>query len=426
MFIDKVEITIKAGAGGNGHTSFLRDRQTMHGGPDGGDGGRGGDVIFVGSTRTDNLIEFRYTKKFCANDGENGTPRNKHGADGKDLEIPVPLGTKIYKHAGGGDPQRVSGDTTKTPTGDMLLVADITAEGQKFVALRGGAGGRGNSHFATARRQTPNFSHSGVKTEPYNLTLELETIADVGIIGLPNVGKSTFLSIVTRANPKIANYPFTTLHPNIGVMYTRGKSIVLADIPGLIEGASRGVGLGHDFLKHVNRTRLLVHMLDAGSDDPERDREIINRELDAFSPNLSKKPQITVLNKCDCVENIETNGADILRISCATRTGIDELVAKIADEVDKLPKPAAPVFFAKLENAVDKNAFDVEKIDGVYVVSGALVDNLSRGVVLSDTESTSYFHRRLEQSGVIRALRDAGMVDGDTVQIGTTEFVWQD
>jgi len=239
MFIDKVEITIKAGDGGNGHTSFLRDRNTQRGGPDGGDGGKGGDIVFVGTTQTDNLVEFRFVKKFIAQNGVNGRPNNCTGAMGEELLIPVPLGTKILNETN-------------------HLLADIVTEGQKFTALRGGGGGRGNARFATARRQTPNFSQSGIKTIAHNVILELNCIADVGLVGFPNVGKSTLLSVVTRANPKIGNYHFTTIHPNIGV-YTAssGANVILADLPGLIEGASTGTGLGIDFLKHVNRTRCL-------------------------------------------------------------------------------------------------------------------------------------------------------------------------
>ena len=421
MFIDKVKITIKAGNGGNGCTSFYRDTRTMKGGPDGGDGGRGGDIVFYGSTRVDNLIDFRFTKKFEAENGGNGMTTMKNGKGGKDKEIAVPLGTKIYK-------------------ADGSLVADITTDGQQFVALRGGGGGAGNAHFATARRKTPNFHHTGIKTEMYEVTLEMECIADVGIIGFPNVGKSSFLSLVTRANPKIGNYPFTTLHPNIGVYSNNGKTIVLADIPGLIEGAAEGVGLGTDFLKHINRTRLLVHVVDASESDGRdaiSDYHIINRELSNFSENIIDKPQIVVLNKIDAVDPERFNqiksefkklvDSKVFEISVAARLGIDELLEHIVTEVDKIEKPKQSFIEGVLENIVDKNEFHVDVDDyGLFHVTGPMVDNLIRGVVLTDTESRAYFHRRLQKSGVVDALRELGLCDGDEVQIANMRFEWWD
>jgi len=445
MFLDKVEITIKAGNGGNGHTSFHRDRQTMRGGPDGGDGGRGGGVIFVGTTRADNLVEFRYTKKFLASDGTHGRPGNKNGAVGADLEIPVPLGTKIYKTNNQSDNRHSSFVIRHS------LIADITLDGQKYIALRGGAGGRGNARFATAKRQTPNFSQTGVVTTAHNVILELNSIADVGLIGFPNVGKSTLLSVVTRANPKIANYHFTTLHPNIGVH----DNVVIADIPGLIEGASTGIGLGHDFLKHINRTRLLVHVVDISEQEQRNainDFEVINKELAAFSPILAKKPQIVALNKIDAADE-KTIAAfkkkyekkyKIFEISAATHAGVKELMQHVSTEVACLPRIKPETVTAELEGRVDKNAFEIiienspfckggekaflerEGKMGFFRVTGSLVDNLIRGVVLSDTESASYFHRRLEEAGVIAALKNVGMCDGDTVRIADTEFQWTD
>jgi len=352
----------------------------------------------------------------------NGRPGKKDGAYGKDLEIAVPLGTKIYKH---------------TKCGDTELLADIVQEGQVFVALKGGQGGRGNTHFATSRRQTPNFSHDGVKTKVHHVVLELESIADVGIIGFPNVGKSTLLSVVTRANPKIANYQFTTLHPNIGIHSWGGKNIILADIPGLIEGASEGRGLGIQFLKHISRTRMLIHVIDISEQDGRNaveDYKVINRELEMFSRDLAMKPQIIVLNKIDAAEEERISqflkehkkSGEIFQISCATRQGVEELMNHVAVQVQKLPRSKESFITATLEEAVDKNAFEVACKGGIFHVLGPMIDNLIRGVVLSDTESAAYFHRRLNKSGVIDALKNAGMQQGDTIQIADTQFTWED
>jgi len=430
MFIDKVEITIKAGNGGAGHVSFHRDATTMRGGPDGGDGGRGGDIIFVGSTSSDNLVEFRFAKKFYAKDGVDGGTRNKAGANADDLKINVPLGTRIYK-------------TSKEGTFIVSeLLADITEKDQEFVALKGGAGGKGNAFFATSRKQTPNFSQTGIKTKEYKVSLELSCIADVGLIGFPNVGKSTLLSVISRANPKIANYHFTTLHPNLGVVIPKDdsfKPFIVADIPGLIEGASEGAGLGHDFLRHIDRTRLLVHVIDISGyegRDPVEDYKLINNELVKYNPALADKTQIVALNKSDIdYEQAvrfrkDVKGVKTFLISAATRQGIDELLKAISVELANLPRVQAVQFFAELEERPDKNKFDIEVeryVDGVcFVVSGPLIDNLIRGVVLSDTESNNYFQRRLADSGVIAALRERGMKNGDTVCIADIEFEWVD
>lgn len=421
MFIDKVEIRIKAGNGGNGHTSFFRDKMTMRGGPDGGDGGKGGDIVFVGSSSSDNLVEFRFTKKFYAKDGINGGTRNKAGANAEDLKIPVPMGTKILNEK-------------------SEIIADIVEKGQEFRALRGGAGGKGNAFFATSRKQTPNFAQTGVKTKEYAVTLELSCIADVGLIGLPNVGKSTLLSVISRANPKIANYHFTTLHPNLGVVVPREKgrkSFIVADIPGLIEGASEGAGLGHDFLRHIDRTRLLVHLVDISGHegrDPIEDYKLINNELVKYDPVLAEKTQIIALNKSDIdYEKVAAfknavKGVKVFVISAATRQGIDDLLNAVAIELENLPHTEAVKFFAQLEEKSDKNQFDInvdrDEDSVCFTVAGPLIDNLIRGVVLSDTESNAYFQRRLVDSGVVAALREKGLQNGDTVCVADIEFEW--
>jgi len=452
----------------------------MRGGPDGGDGGRGGDVCFVGSSRADNLVEFRFTKKFYAKDGADGGTRNKAGANAAVLRIPVPLGTKIYKSDTpspcGRHPSILEGSHC---CGDLL--ADITEEGQEYRALRGGAGGKGNAFFATSRKQTPNFAQTGIKTKEYKVTLELSCIADVGLVGFPNVGKSTLLSIISRANPKIANYHFTTLHPNLGVVIpfagrggTRSDgvgSFIVADIPGLIEGASEGAGLGHEFLRHIDRTRMLVHVIDISGHegrDPVEDFKKINQELAKYNRKLADKLQIIALNKSDIDESrvVEfkkaVKGHKIFVISAATRQGIDELLKAIAAELENLPRAEAAKFFAELEEAVDKNKFEIARdvilseVEGSrrsrikhqsqterqsldpstsanasaqddkarFTVTGPLIDNLIRGVVLSDTESNAYFQRRLRDSGVIAALREKGLQNGDTVRVADVEFEW--
>jgi len=409
MFLDKVSISIRAGSGGDGHVSFFRDKLNMHGGPDGGDGGRGGDVIFIGTTRESNLISFRFTKKFNAPDGEKGGKRNCSGKSGEHLYIPVPLGTRIFNN--------------------NELLADITIDEQEFVALKGGAGGKGNAFFATARKRTPNFSQTGVKTKEYNVTLELATIADVGLVGFPNVGKSTLLSVISNATPKIANYHFTTLYPNIGVTQIHDQNIVVADIPGLVEGASDGVGLGHDFLRHIGRTRLLIHIVDISETegrDAASDFEIINKELRNFSEELGNKPQILALNKCDVATPEQTKKLDGFKISAATGDGVEKLMKEVFKQLQKISKPEPIVATAILESEVDKNEFKVEIYNGEFFVHGPLIDNLSRGVVLSDIESFHYFQRRLEQSGVVKELKQQGMKPGDTVHVGESEFEWVD
>jgi GTP-binding protein len=415
MFIDSVEISVQGGNGGDGAVSFYRDTLTMHGGPDGGDGGHGGNVIFVGTGNMDNLVSFHYNQKFKAADGENGSRQHKTGASGKNLLIEVPLGTKFLD-------------------GDGKLLCDITQKGQQYAAVHGGAGGYGNSHFATATRQTPNFSKTGVKTKPYRIKLELNCIADIGLIGFPNVGKSTLLSVISRARPKIANYHFTTLYPNIGVVQIYGQNVLFADIPGLIEGAGDGVGLGIDFLKHISRTRLLLHIIDISAADgrePADDYRIINGELKKYGAELENKPQIIVLNKIDSATEEQISNfkkhfgkEKIFEISAINHTGVKELLEYAATVLASLPKPEPLSAEAVLEKPVDKNQFDAVNTDGEFVVSGPFIDNLIRGVVLDDMQSNNYFQRRLVAMGVIAKLKEIGLRDGDTIKIAGHQFTY--
>lgn len=416
MFVDSVDITIQAGCGGAGVATFYRDTLTMYGGPNGGDGGHGGDVIFVGTNNLDNLVDFHYHQKFKAGDGANGQGGNKTGADGQDVIIQVPLGTKILDE-------------------DGKLLCDITAIGQKFLALKGGAGGFGNTHFATASRQTPNFAKTGVKTQPYHVRLELNCIADIGIIGYPNVGKSTLLSVISRARPKIANYQFTTLYPNIGVSQVNGQNLLFADIPGLIEGASDGVGLGIDFLKHIARTRLLLHVIDIAATegrDPYHDYLVINRELKKYHADLENKKQIVVLNKIDSateaqIQNFKTKldaKIPVFEISALNHTGLQALLNACLQTLNTIPKPEPLLVETVLEQKIDKNQFMVSGGNGTYQVTGPFIDNLIRGVILDDTESNRYFQRRLVQQGVIAELKKIGLVDGDTIQIAGHFFTY--
>ncbi|MCL2587357.1 MAG: GTPase ObgE [Firmicutes bacterium] len=421
MFLDKVKINIKAGNGGNGHTSFFRDKKNMWGGPDGGDGGRGGDVVFIGGTKDDNLVSFRFNKKYHAPDGENGGKQRKKGKSGGIYHVEVPLGTRAYN---------IHGE----------LLADITEVGQEYVALKGGGGGLGNSHFATSRKQTPNFSQLGEPTKAHDIFLELHTIADIGLVGFPNVGKSSLLASLTRAQPKIANYHFTTLHPNVGVWNGADRNLVLADIPGLIEGASEGVGLGHEFLRHINRTKVLFHVIDISGTEgrnPIEDFHTINNELKNFSSDLAHKPQIIILNKLDIAdpkiikEFRKAMGKGkkvppVFETSAATHAGLVDLMNKALEIISKLPDPESPEISTVLEKPVDKNEFYVYQDEGAFVVTGPLVDNLARGVVLNDTESNYYFQKRLLNSGVIRELKKQGMVTGSIVNVGGVEFEWMD
>ena len=420
MFVDRVKIHVKGGNGGNGMVSFFRAKYITHGGPDGGDGGRGGDVIFVGDESMGTLMDFRYKRMFKAGNGQDGGKRNCFGKDGESVVIKVPVGTVIREAESG------------------KIMADITKHGGEKILIHGGKGGKGNQHFATPTRQAPRYAESGRVAKEYDVILELKLIADVGLIGFPNVGKSTLLSMVTNANPKIANYHFTTLAPNLGVVEGRyGDSFVLADIPGLVEGASEGVGLGHAFLRHVERTKVFIHVVDAAGvegDDPVENVRKINQELEAYNPELMKRPQVIAANKTDIPgseENVERlkeayekEGFEVFPISAATNKGLDELLTKVAEILKNYPEDI--VFEEEYEEydevAVDQEPFTIEIEDEVYVVRGVGVEKMIGYTNIDTEKGFAFFQRYLKEKGIIEALEEKGIQEGDTVRIYDMEF----
>lgn len=424
MFTDYVKITAKAGNGGNGAISFRHEKYVAAGGPDGGDGGKGGDIYFVVDQDANTLIDFRYKKKFKAENGNNGEGARRFGKSGEDLYIKVPIGT-IIKDA-------------KTER----VLADLSEKNQKALILHGGRGGKGNSNFATATRQAPRFAQDGEDGEEKELILELKLLADVGLIGFPNVGKSTLLSIVTDAKPKIADYHFTTLDPNLGVVKKEyGESFVIADIPGVIEGASEGIGLGTQFLRHIERTRLLLHVIDvSGSEgrNPVEDFYTINNELKKYSQKLSERKQIIVANKIDSMqdENLYKNleklakekGLEIFKISAATNTGIKELIIHVSQVLKTLPKENLIEISneEKLYTLEDEEPFTITMDGKTYVVNGPAVEKLMKRVNLNDNESMYYFHKTLDELGVSQRLKEMGIKDGDSVTIAGWELEWED
>ena len=415
MFLDIVNIYAKAGNGGDGKISFHREKYVMCGGPDGGDGGRGGSVIFVADSSLTSLIDFKFKKHFRAENGAPGEGGNCFGKNGSDIVVKVPTGTIIRDKETGG------------------IIADMYQDGERKVVLKGGKGGKGNARFATPTRRTPGFAELGEVTVERTLTLELKTIADVGLLGFPNVGKSTLLSVLTNAKPKIANYHFTTLSPNLGVIKAFDKSYVIADIPGLIEGAAAGYGLGHTFLRHVERVRLLIHVVDISGiegRDPVSDYRTIREELKQYNEQLASLPEIVVANKIDlvndesAVERFEREiGVKVISISAVAYENIEELVKALFAKLNELP-PAAPMQFEPFEyEKSDPEQFDVKKLqDGTYEVTGGLVEVLIRKIVLSDHESNRYFQNILKEKGVIEELRALGAKDGDTIIVGDVEF----
>ena len=415
MFIDKAKIYIKAGNGGNGCTSFYTEKYVPDGGPDGGDGGRGGDIIFTVDERLSSLTDFKFEQHFRADNGENGSSRFCHGKNAKPLVIKVPRGTVIRDEESG------------------RIIADMFDENTTVTVLQGGFGGKGNARFKSSRRQAPRFSQVGEKTDEHSVLLELKTIADVGLVGYPNVGKSTLLSVISAARPKIANYHFTTLSPNLGVVKYYDNSFVVADIPGLIDGASEGVGLGTEFLRHVDRTRLILHVVDvAGSEgrNPVDDYKKINAELKNYNERLGKLPQIVALNKADILpddENIKqfkkSVKAPVVVISAATRQGIDELIKTVFEKLQTLPAIEKLEYEPFEYEKRDTTGFAITRDDdGGFDVSGGLVEELSRNVVLDSYDSFNWFQKKLKETGIIKALRKAGATDGDTVRVLDIEF----
>ncbi len=423
MFIDRAKIYIKAGDGGDGCTSFYTEKYVPNGGPDGGDGGRGGNVVIEAQESLSSLSEYRFGKHYRAENGANGSGKNRHGKNGADLVLKVPRGTVIRDAETDG------------------IIADMFDLDGKVVVLYGGMGGKGNARFKSSRRQAPGFSQKGEPTKEHAIILELKTIADVGLVGFPNAGKSTLLSVLTRANPKIANYPFTTLYPNLGVCAVDDFSFTIADIPGLIEGASDGAGLGFRFLRHIDRTRLIVHVVDIASSDgrdPVSDYETVNRELFKYNEELRGVPQIIALNKTDCADpeniahfrnSVKGEGGEelpIFEISGVTHSGIDALVSAVAKTLRTLPPPQAIEFEPFIYTDVDPDSYKITRADdGAFVISGEFIERLARIVVLEDRESFMYFQRRLDDGGVTKALRKAGIKDGDIVRILDTEFTYE-
>ena len=414
MFIDQAKIYIKAGDGGNGCTSFYTEKYVANGGPDGGDGGKGGDIVFAVDPNMNSLNDFRFAKLYRAENGENGSGKFCHGKCAPDLVIKVPRGTIIRDEETG------------------KIIADMFDADSRVTVLKGGIGGKGNARFKSSRRQAPAFSQSGRKTEKKCVILELKTIADVGLVGYPNVGKSTLLSVISSARPKIANYHFTTLTPNLGVVKYYEHSFIVADIPGLIDGARKDAGRGIDFLRHIERTRLIVHVVDiSGSEgrDPVKDYYKINEELADYSPKLAALPQMVALNKADMATNrqiedfIKETGAKCVAISAIIGQNVDDLIKTIYEELQKLP-PVAKMDYEPFEYE-DKNTRDfyiMRDDDGAYEICGGLMDELARNVVIDNYDSFKYFQKQLKDRGVIKALRKAGAKDGDLIRIMDIEF----
>lgn len=423
MFVDKTNIRVKAGNGGNGAIAFHREKYVTSGGPDGGDGGNGGNVILEIDDSMSTLMDFRYKRKYAASPGQDGQGSNKSGKSGENLIIRVPRGTLVKDKETGG------------------IIADMS-ETETYVIAKGGRGGWGNQHFATPSRQAPRFAKNGLPGENREITLELKLLADVGLAGYPNVGKSTLLSVMSNARPKIANYHFTTLQPNLGVVrYNDDVSFVLADIPGLIEGAAGGAGLGHEFLRHIDRCRLIIHVVDAsGSEgrDPIEDFETINKELSQYNPELASRPQIVAANKCDAIidqfvldsfeEYIEAKGYQFFKISAVTHSGVKELTDAVAEQLSKLPPVHIyePDYVPPEKLPASPDELVIEEIeDGVWTVEGVWLEALMGRINFDDYESRMYFERSLRDAGVYERMERLGVSEGDTVIMYELEFEYQ-
>ena len=425
-FYDYVKLYVKAGNGGNGCISFRREKYVSHGGPDGGDGGHGGNIVFAIDEGTNTLLDFRNRKKFIAKNGSDGMPAKFHGATAPDLIIPVPEGTVIR-----------DAETGK-------IIKDMS-QCEPFVAAKGGRGGWGNRHFATPTRQAPRFAKNGLEGEEREVILELKMLADVGFVGLPNVGKSTLLSMISAARPKIANYPFTTLSPMLGVVEVdKGHTFVAADIPGLIEGASEGLGLGHDFLRHVDRCRLLVHVVDiSGSEgrDPVEDVKLIEEELKKYSAELASRPQLIAANKCDLLDPetaddtkrkfeayAASKGYEVVYISAASGKNVKIICRHVWDMLQALPPVTIyePEYEEKAAEPSSPDDITVRREDGVWIVEGDWLKWLMSGINFDDRESLMYFEKMIREKGIIDKMRKSGICDGDTVNLYELEFDFVD
>lgn len=423
MFVDKVRITVIGGRGGDGAVAFHREKYVNAGGPDGGDGGHGGSVILRVSDHMTTLLDFRYKRKYAAQAGENGRGRNMSGKKGEPLVIEVPRGTVVR-----------DAETNQ-------IIVDMSTD-EDFVIAKGGRGGWGNAHFATPTRQIPRFAKAGTKGQERDIVLELKLLADVGLVGFPNVGKSTLLSVTSNARPKIANYHFTTLFPNLGVIYVEeGVSFVMADIPGIIEGAAEGAGLGHDFLRHIDRCRLLVHVVDvSGSEgrDPVEDFNAICDELHNYSVDLSNRPMIVAANKTDLLDPesdnmerlrsvVEAAGCELYEISAGTTQGTRQLMRVVAQKLSTLPPVTIyePEYVETVEETADPNEMQIEHLGSTWVITGAWLEKLVQNINFDDYESLNHFDILLRKSGLFTRLEEMGIKDGDTVDIYDFEFEYQ-
>ena len=428
MFVDRARIFIKSGKGGDGAVSFRREPFVPEGGPDGGDGGKGGDVIFQADENLRTLMDFRYKRKYEVENGQNGMKKKRYGKNGQDLVIKVPVGTVVIDEASG------------------LVMQDLTENGQSFVAAKGGKGGKGNVKYTTSTRQAPNFAEAGGFAKEREIILEMKLIADVGLVGFPNVGKSTLLSVSTSAKPKIANYHFTTIAPNLGVVQIYDTSFVMADIAGIIEGAHQGAGLGHKFLKHIERTKVLIHVVDvSGSEgrDPIEDFDKINRELEQYSPRLMKKPQIVAANKIDLIseddpkylefkEYVESKGYKVFPMSAPINIGVKEVLAEAAEKLQKLlEEPQEDDGYEMFDFEADEYDPDYRTVsvefDGRnYILSGKQLEKIFNSTNFTDSGSVRYLYRYIEKSGALDKMKELGIEDGDTIKIKDFELEYLD